>query len=128
MAASLKVSATLRPFGKSGDGGVDGVIDEDRLGLDRIYVQAKRYTPGNTVQRAEIQAFVGSLVGFGAAIRGKSHTIVSAWPAGGGLVLAVAVTLTPSATGILVEIRTKANASLGNTFYDAAKRASDECR
>lgn len=53
-------------LGKSGDNGVDGVIDEDRLGLDRIYVQAKRYGPQNTVQRAEIQAFVGSLVGFGA--------------------------------------------------------------
>jgi restriction system protein len=53
-------------LGKSGDGGVDGVVDEDRLGLDRIYVQAKRYAPGNTVQRPEIQAFVGSLVGFGA--------------------------------------------------------------
>ena len=53
-------------LGKSGDGGVDGVVDEDRLGLDRIYVQAKRYAPGNSVQRAEIQAFVGSLVGFGA--------------------------------------------------------------
>ena len=59
--------AAAQRLGKSGDGGVDGVIDEDRLGLDRIYVQAKRYTPGNTVQRAEIQAFVGSLVGFGAA-------------------------------------------------------------
>lgn len=35
-----------RRLGKSGDGGVDGVIDEDRLGLDRIYVQAKRYAPG----------------------------------------------------------------------------------
>lgn len=53
-------------LGKSGDNGVDGVIDEDRLGLDRIYVQAKRYARGNSVQRAEIQAFVGSLVGFGA--------------------------------------------------------------
>ena len=53
-------------LGKSGDGGIDGIVDEDRLGLDRIYVQAKRYAPGNSVQRAEIQAFVGSLVGFGA--------------------------------------------------------------
>lgn len=57
--------AALR-LGKSGDNGVDGVIDEDRLGLDRIYVQAKRYASANTVQRSEIQAFVGSLVGFGA--------------------------------------------------------------
>ena len=56
-----------RRLGKSGDGGVDGVIDEDRLGLDRIYVQAKRYAPGTSVGRPEIQGFVGSLVGLGAA-------------------------------------------------------------
>jgi restriction system protein len=53
-------------LGRSGDGGVDGVINEDRLGLDRLYVQAKRYAKGNTVGRAEVQAFVGSLVGLGA--------------------------------------------------------------
>ncbi|WP_235510629.1 restriction endonuclease [Tsuneonella troitsensis] len=53
-------------LGKSGDNGVDGVIDEDRLGLDRIYVQAKRYAETNSVQRPEVQGFVGSLVGFGA--------------------------------------------------------------
>lgn len=53
-------------LGRSGDGGVDGVINEDRLGLDRVYVQAKRYSPGNTVGRPEVQAFVGSLVGMGA--------------------------------------------------------------
>ncbi|MBA4040281.1 MAG: restriction endonuclease [Erythrobacter sp.] len=55
-----------RQLGKSGDGGIDGVIDEDRLGLDRIYVQAKRYAPGSSVGRPEIQGFVGSLVGLGA--------------------------------------------------------------
>lgn len=53
-------------LGRSGDGGVDGVINEDRLGLDRIYVQAKRYAPGNQVGRPEVNAFVGSLVGLGA--------------------------------------------------------------
>lgn len=53
-------------LGRSGDGGVDGVINEDRLGLDRVYVQAKRYSGGNTVGRPDVQAFVGSLVGFGA--------------------------------------------------------------
>ncbi|WP_294010498.1 restriction endonuclease [Sphingomonas sp.] len=53
-------------LGKSGDGGVDGVIDEDRLGLDRIYIQAKRYAAHVGVGRSEIQGFVGSLVGFGA--------------------------------------------------------------
>lgn len=55
-----------RQLGKSGDGGIDGVIDEDRLGLDRIYVQAKRYSTG-AVGRPEIQGFVGSLVGLGAS-------------------------------------------------------------
>lgn len=53
-------------LGRSGDGGVDGVINEDRLGLDRIYVQAKRLASGSRVGRPEMQAFVGSLVGFGA--------------------------------------------------------------
>jgi restriction system protein len=55
-----------RQLGKSGDGGIDGIIDEDRLGLDRIYVQAKRYATGSSVSRPEVQGFVGSLVGLGA--------------------------------------------------------------
>ena len=53
-------------LGRSGDGGVDGVINEDRLGLDRVYLQAKRYAEGNVVGRPEVQKFVGSLVGMGA--------------------------------------------------------------
>lgn len=53
-------------LGRSGDGGVDGVIDEDRLGLDRIYIQAKRYAPHVGVGRPDVQGFVGSLVGLGA--------------------------------------------------------------
>jgi restriction system protein len=53
-------------LGRSGDGGVDGVINEDRLGLDRVYVQAKRYAQTSTVGRPDIQGFVGSLVGLGA--------------------------------------------------------------
>ena len=56
-----------KQLGRSGDGGVDGVINEDRLGLDRIYLQAKRYSDGNVVGRPEIQKFLGSLVGMGAA-------------------------------------------------------------
>lgn len=47
-------------LGRSGDGGVDGVIREDRLGLDLIYVQAKRYTD-QAVPPAQIQAFAGAL-------------------------------------------------------------------
>jgi restriction system protein len=50
-------------LGGSGDGGVDGVIDQDALGLDRVYVQAKRYAADNTVGRETIQAFVGALHG-----------------------------------------------------------------
>jgi restriction system protein len=53
-------------IGQSGDGGVDGVIREDKLGLDMIYIQAKRYTRDNGVGRPAVQAFVGSLMGMGA--------------------------------------------------------------
>ena len=53
-------------LGGTGDGGVDGVIREDQLGLDRVYLQAKRYKPGNTIGSEVVQAFVGALVGKGA--------------------------------------------------------------
>ncbi|QDZ15442.1 restriction endonuclease [Humibacter ginsenosidimutans] len=56
-----------RAIGGTGDGGVDGVIDQDALGLDQIYVQAKRYADGNHVGREAIQAFVGALQGRGAS-------------------------------------------------------------
>jgi restriction system protein len=56
-----------RALGKSGDGGVDGVIDQDALGLDRIYVQAKRYSDGNNVSSGAIRDFFGSLDRFKAA-------------------------------------------------------------
>ena len=48
-------------IGRSGDGGIDGIIKEDRLGLDVIYVQAKRWE--GTVGRPEIQRFAGALQG-----------------------------------------------------------------
>ncbi|MBR6975644.1 MAG: restriction endonuclease [Ottowia sp.] len=48
-------------LGKSGDGGVDGVIKQDELGLSRIYVQAKRYARGNVVGAPEIRNFSGAL-------------------------------------------------------------------
>lgn len=51
---------------RSGDGGVDGIIQEDALGLDAVYIQAKRYAPGNTVDRPALQAFVGMMTGEGA--------------------------------------------------------------
>jgi len=55
-----------RAIGRSGDGGIDGIIKEDALGLDIIYIQAKRYSPGNSVGRPEVQSFAGSLDGVGA--------------------------------------------------------------
>ena len=45
----------------SGDGGIDGVISEDRLGLSRLYLQAKRWEPSQRVGRPEIQKFSGAL-------------------------------------------------------------------
>lgn len=45
----------------SGDGGIDGIISEDRLGLSRLYLQAKRWAPDQTVGRPEIQKFSGAL-------------------------------------------------------------------
>jgi len=47
--------------GQSHDGGIDGIIWEDKLGLSKIHLQAKRYKAGNTIGRPEIQRFVGAL-------------------------------------------------------------------
>jgi restriction system protein len=47
----------------SNDGGIDGIIDQDTLGLNRVYIQAKRYAPDNAVGRPDIQSFVGALHG-----------------------------------------------------------------
>lgn len=49
--------------GRSGDGGIDGIIRQDPLGLDRVYLQAKRYASDNSVGRPALQAFVGALHG-----------------------------------------------------------------
>jgi restriction system protein len=48
---------------KSNDEGIDGIINEDRLGLDVIYIQAKRYKRESTIGRQDIQSFVGALAG-----------------------------------------------------------------
>jgi restriction system protein len=50
-----------RTLGRSGDDGVDGVIDQDALGLDRVYIQAKRYAAGNNIGSGAIRDFFGSL-------------------------------------------------------------------
>lgn len=47
---------------KSGDGGIDGIINEDQLGLERIYIQAKRYS-GNKVRETDIRNFIGAMSG-----------------------------------------------------------------
>jgi restriction system protein len=62
--------------GRSGDGGIDGVIDQDALGLDRVYVQAKRYSMENPVSEPEIRAFSGSL---GAAKANKGVFVTTSY-------------------------------------------------
>ena len=56
-------SGAVEHTGKIGDGGIDGIIRQDPLGLDRVYLQAKRYAEGHSVGRPAIQAFVGALHG-----------------------------------------------------------------
>ena len=50
-----------RAIGRSHDNGVDGVIHQDALGLDRVYIQAKKYGSGTTVGGSDIRDFYGSL-------------------------------------------------------------------
>jgi restriction system protein len=50
-----------RHVGRSGDEGIDGIIDQDKLGLDSVYIQAKRWHPSHPVSRPDLQAFNGSL-------------------------------------------------------------------
>lgn len=54
-------AGAARTIGRAGDGGIDGVIEEDRLGLDTVYVQAKRWD--SNVGRPAVQAFAGALQG-----------------------------------------------------------------
>ena len=54
---------SLQHTGGPGDEGVDGIINQDRLGIQRIYVQAKRYKDGNDISREMLQAFVGASQG-----------------------------------------------------------------
>jgi restriction system protein len=51
---------------RSGDGGIDGIIEQDELGLDTIYIQAKRWEMHSAIQQPEIQKFAGALGGVGA--------------------------------------------------------------
>lgn len=50
-----------RVTGRSGDGGIDGTIREDALGLDEVYVQAKKYADGNTVGEGDLRNFAGAI-------------------------------------------------------------------
>ena len=60
------LETSMEHVGGPGDEGVDGVIHQDALGLQRIYVQAKRYKVENSIGRPDIQKFVGALAGQGA--------------------------------------------------------------
>jgi len=61
MGSSGSQRGAARAVGKSRDEVIDGIIDEDRLGLDTIYVQAKKWKDSSSVSRPEIQKFVGKL-------------------------------------------------------------------
>lgn len=50
-----------------GDGGIDGLVHEDKLGLSTIFIQAKRYQDGHNVGRPDVQQFLGALTGAGAS-------------------------------------------------------------
>lgn len=52
--------------GRTGDGGIDGIINEDKLGFSQVYVQAKRWNPDQTIGSPEVQGFAGALLGKGA--------------------------------------------------------------
>ena len=54
-------AAMGRVTGRSGDGGIDGTIREDALGLDEVYVQAKKYADGNTVGEGDLRNFAGAI-------------------------------------------------------------------
>jgi restriction system protein len=58
--------AIAEKTGGSGDGGFDGIVNEDVLGLDKIYLQAKHYAKDNTIHRPMLQQFAGALAGRGA--------------------------------------------------------------
>jgi len=49
--------------GRSGDGGIDGIISLDKLGFEKVYIQAKRWDPGTKIGRPGVQAFFGALAG-----------------------------------------------------------------
>lgn len=57
---------SAQQVGRTGDGGIDGIINEDVLGLDVIYLQAKRYQPDNCISVDAIRGFSGALTGKGA--------------------------------------------------------------
>lgn len=62
MGYGISPESRLR-VGRSGDGGIDGIISLDRLGLEKIYIQAKRWGRERKVSRPEIQGFFGALAG-----------------------------------------------------------------
>lgn len=61
------VEDAAKVIGKTGDEGIDGIIKEDKLGFNMIYIQAKRWDIDRTIGRPKIQRFVGALAGQGAS-------------------------------------------------------------
>ena len=70
-------AGTAEHLGRSGDEGLDGVIRQDPLGLDRVYVQAKRHATARTVGRPELQEFVGACTEHKLAEASSSQRVTS---------------------------------------------------
>ena len=66
MGYGYDASTAGRVVGRTGDGGIDGIINEDKLGFSQVYVQAKRWDNEHTVGSPDVQAFAGALLGKGA--------------------------------------------------------------
>jgi len=73
-------AAMGRVTGRSGDGGIDGTIREDALGLDEVYLQAKRYGGGNSVSEGDLRNFAGAIDAAGTT-KGVFVTTASFTPA-----------------------------------------------
>jgi restriction system protein len=106
-----------RQLGRSGDGGVDGIIHMDELGLDMIYFQAKRLKPGSTVAVSAVRDFVGSLDAQH-AVKGIFVTTGEFTPAAHSLVRAVSKKVVLIDGRRLTELMVRHNVGtmVGSTF------------
>lgn len=106
-------------LGKSGDEGIDGIIKEDKLGFEKIYVQAKRWNIETSIGRPELQKFVGALTGQGAS-KGAFITTASFTKEAKDYVSkqrACKIILIDGRTLALLMVEYNVGVSIDNTYY-----------